>query len=267
MHTLLPCLLRRKKNLCQVLFFVYLFLTSCSSLKERRAEEFLRKFLLEEGGIYTLLGDKPVTDLLIYTGTEKDISLEGLSAESLETVQYVEDSTFENWKAWENFSKNLNFKNFRFIERPCLRDPLHTMYLFVNLEKLKELLRNYKNTFQRELGTNFEIEEVLRELDNPASSFWSAVFMNHCLSGLLHGYGEENCAYFADMMKNETQPTFSEEFIGPIDEKNFPLPLFATRSHDAVIQKYEKQREAIKQIYKGSDFFQKTVQILEQESR
>ena len=242
---------------------IYLLFTCCTSKDEQKPEEFLRKFFLEEGGIYTLLGDKPITDLLIYTGTEKEICLEGLSAESLRKLEYIEDHTVEMWQKWKQFSKQLKFRDYRFIERPCLGDPLYTMYLFVNLEQLKDLLQKHKEVFCAEIGRDFDIETIMNELENPISFFWNEVFANHCLSGLVHGYGERNCRYFLQMIQEGTRPIFSDQFEGPVTQENFPIPIFAM-SDDSMVKKYQQQREAIQQIYKNEDFFRKTLSLLQQ---
>lgn len=253
----------RKNILCTFLFLANLFLGSCSSNDRSGSEEFLKKLLLEEGGVYTLLGDKPITDVLVYLGSEHDISLEGLSDESLQKVEYINDHTLENWNSWKTFAKDLKLTNFRFVERPCLRDPLHMIYLFVNVEKLRDLLQQHSPLFATELGMHFEIERVIGELDDPESTFWNGAFSNHCLSGLLHGYGEENSRHFLDIVKDETPPHFSEKFEGPITQDHFPLPTFATSSNDAVVEKYRQQRKTIQEVYKKRDFFRTTMKLLQ----
>jgi len=252
----------KKKNLYRLFICANIFFSSCSSSRSE-SEAFLKKLLLEEGGVYTLLGDKPITDVLIYQGSDQEVSLKGLSAESLQRVEYIDDHTVENWKSWKNFSRDLKFNGFRFVERPCIRDPLHMMYLLVNIEKLRDLLQRYSDVFSAEIGEDVEVERVLNELDDPKSDFWNRAFANHHLSGLLHGYGEENCHHFMEVVTEKAIPVFSEKFEGPVTQENFPLPIFAASSDDAVTRKYQQQRKKIQEIYKRGNFFSTSVKLLQ----
>ncbi len=262
MHKSFLSFFRNKKFIYQSFFLFNVFLTACSSETENESEAFLRKILLEEGGVYTLLGDKPITDLLIYKGGEESISLEGLSRESLEKIEYGDDSTFKDWNSWKKFSKKLNFKNFRFVERPCLNDPSYVMYLLVNIETLKKLLQEYNSLFSNEILKNFNIDQVINELDNPKSIFWNEAFKNHYICGLLHGYGEENSAHFKRIMSGEIKASFSEKFEDSITQDNFPLPIFAVADNESMVKKYRQQRSHIQKIYRDKNFLKTTLEFL-----
>jgi hypothetical protein len=89
------------------------------------------------------------------------------------------------------------------------------------------------------------------------------VFANHYLSGLLHGYGEENCEHFQQILNGEVKPNFSEKFEGLVTEKSFPLPIFAVAKNETMINKYEQQRKHIQQIYQNKNFFKTTLEFLQ----
>jgi hypothetical protein len=257
--------LKEKKIINKTFFWLHLFLASCSSNHSTAssAEEFLKKLLLEEGGAYTLIGDKPVTDLLIFTGSENDISIHGLSEETLQSLEYVEDHTFENWLSWKKLAETLNPKRIIFAERPCLLDPLHTMYLIINVEGLKDVHEKHRSSFRNIVGIDYEFDQVLKEINNPNSIFWNRSFEDHYLAGLLHGYGEENSRHFQKVMNREITPRFSKDFEGEITTENFPLPVFALSENDPATEKYQKQREKIKKIYRKNNFLKVTLKLIE----
>jgi hypothetical protein len=147
-------------------------------------------------GVYTLAGDKPMTDTLIFIGTKNDISFDGLKAESLKKIEYVEDHTLENWHAWKLYSKNLKSDRFQFVERPSPYDPLHVMYILINLESSQAALTKYRDIFSSETEMDYSVEQIMSELSDSKSAFWNRVFSNPYLSGLVHGYGEENSRHF-----------------------------------------------------------------------
>ncbi len=246
------------------IIFLNLFLSSCSSSNERRSEAFLKKLLLEEGGIYTLAGDKPITDILIFIGSQDDICLECISSESLEKLEYIDDCTLENWNSWKQYAKNRNFSNFRFIERPSPHDTLHIMYLLVNIKNLKSILEKYKTKFSEETGLDYPVEQILSEIEDPKSIFWDRAFENHYLSGLLHGYGEENSRYFTRVAKGEVKPVFSDHQNRTVSNEKFPLPIFAITDDDQQCEKYKEQRIKIQQIYRNKNFLKKTLELLGQ---
>ncbi len=60
------------------------------------AEEFFKELLFQEGGCFTLFGDKPMTSMLIMMADPQDSSVEDLSQQALETLYFADYKTAEN---------------------------------------------------------------------------------------------------------------------------------------------------------------------------
>jgi hypothetical protein len=241
----------------------YFLTTSCSTYQSDRkqSEAFLTKLLLENGGIYTLFGDKPITGMLIFCGNPEDLSLEGLSEETLRNVIFVEDYTPENYASWKRFSKGLKFTKFRLIEQPCANDPLQLSYMLVNLNNVRNLLQSHQKTFQEHLKMVIDAEQILQQLDQPSSAFWSTVFKDHYLAGLLYGFDEESIRQFDKTIRSSSveRNRFSDDHSGFVSIESFPLPVYAIFPGDTRLTEYAKQREQIQKLYKGRDFMEVTL--------
>lgn len=255
------------------LFIFYFFFAACSKnapipypqdIEREKIEGFLSQFLLEEGGIYTLFGDKPITDICFFIGTSEDISLEGLSDEAMKRVVYIDnESNLENWNVWKKYTQSIAYKQFCFIEVPCPADPLHVLYVMLNLKEVKKIICQYEKEFWSRIGVNLQNFE--EEVKNPKSFFWKKILTDHYLMGLLHGYGEKNSIYFGKLLENLGSPIPFTELRGPFSPDNFPLPVYASSQQgDSKKRSYEKQREKIKKIYKNKDFVEVTLKRLTQ---
>lgn len=271
MHTFSYCIFFLRKRIWQVLIFLLLvFFASCSkdertvsldcSQEEKeRIESFLNELLFEEGGAYTLLGDKPITSLLIFSGNPSDVSIENLSESSFQNIQYVEYYTADNWRLWKKHIDKLVLKKFRFIEFECPLDPSYTYVLFVNVEKTMEVIKNRWNVFKQRGQIPFESKQGFQDIDTLPLAVWKKVLTDHYLSGLLYGYGEENISYF---LKGDDEKVFSECFEGNISCEDFPIPIYASVKGDQVSKEYIKQRAEIKKIFQGKDFVEVTLKKL-----
>lgn len=273
MHKAFSWLPLLQKILIKKTFILYLFLFGCSkvpnhSIRQEVADEkieaFLTRFLLQEGGIYTLFGDKPMTDACFFIGAEKEISLDGLSEEALQRVVYVDHkSLLDNWLAWKEYARSIPLKVFCFVEVPCPTDPLHVLYYLINTVRVKEVIEENKEEFRTRAGINGD--NFLQDLQNPKSSFWHNILADHYLMGLLHGYGKENSDYFIQVLEGVEPANLSEKFHftqGPCTLDNFPLPVYASLEADPVRDKYEEQRETIKKNYKNRNFLRVTLNQL-----
>lgn len=255
----------------QVLIFLLLvFFASCSKseravsidyswVERKELESFFTELLLEEGGVYTLLGDKPMTSLLIFSGNLSDISIENLSESSLKKLQFIEYQTASNWKLGKMHIDKLALKKFRFVELECPLDPSYSYVLFLNVEKTMEVIKNHWNAFLQQGQIPFESKESFQDIDDLPLAIWRTILTDHYLSGLLYGYGEENIAYF---LKEYDEKVFSECFEGNISCENFPIPIFASTEGDQRSKEYKRQREKIKKLFRGKDFLDVTLKKL-----
>lgn len=246
----------------------FFFITCSIKRNDPKIEAFFRKFLFEEGGAYTLLGDKPITDMLIFTGLPKDTALNTVSPESLQSLTYVDDDTFEQWKEWKKFMKDLRFKNFLFIEGKCARDSTYSWICLINIPKAVKIIQDHELAFRKIIGDQpLDSLDIIHRLTDPKSRFLEAVFSDHYLSGLLHGYGEENSRIFAEGFLKEKlhtvleQPQVSAE--NSMTHEYFPLPTYAASKNDPMQAKYEKQRKEIQNIYRGGNIIDITLKFLQ----
>lgn len=223
-------------------------------------EEFLNELLFQEGGCYTLFGDKPMTSILVYKGKPEDFSIEYLSKEGAKEAFFIDDRTAENFDAWNRFSKKLHFKNFFFVDFCHPDDPTCNFIFFVNIKKTKKIFNNYRNLFHKIIGS-LTWEEMLLELKRPNLRIWNVLFKDHFLAGILYGFGEENCKAFCDLPDKRF---FSQLFEKKASKSDFPIPIYVISEKDLTSKKYQKQREKIKKNYKNKSILDVTLRALHQ---
>jgi hypothetical protein len=229
------------------------------NLEERdKIQSFLNQFLFVEGAVYTLFGDKPITQMLIFIGTDADLPV--LSEEELKTAIPREDLSPETGPVWKHFVSKIPSKHFLFAERPCLRNPHFVLYSLLNIDRVKEVLSKHKLAFQKKTACSFDIDKVIQEFSDPHSSFWNQVFLDHYLSGLLYGFGEENIVHFLNRMEDqEIEARFSDENDDEATPSKFPIPIFAMSAQDKTSARYQEQRKIIQEIYRGKDIVDVTL--------
>jgi len=247
----------------KIILICTFFFTSCMTKKKeihieerRKIQSFLSQFLFAEGAVYSLFGDKPITQMLIFIGSDADRA--ELSEEQLKKATFVNDSMTENVRAWNRFIHKIQSKRFIFAERPC-RDPHHIIYSLLNIERVKAVLCKYNLDFTKKIGESFEMNKVIEEFRDPQSYFWKRVLEDHYLSGLLFGYGEENISHFLNGMDTEIENQFSDQTDQLVTQNKFPIPIFAVSSQDKTSAHYRKQRLAIQKIYQDKDIVDVTV--------
>lgn len=254
----------------KILLFCICFFSACSTKKPTietknrpRIHSFLNHFLFVNGGAYTLFGDKPISEMLLFVGTEDDLM--ELTEEELKRAMPRDDSIVEDWRIWKCYADKIPSKHFIIAERLCSFDPSHVIYAILNVDRVKEVLCKYRATFVEKIGAPFDSDQVIKEFKILHSSFWEQVFTDHSLSGLLFGYGEENIAYFSDHMENqEEENQFSDKYNPLATSKDFPIPIFAISSEDKTAAHYLEQRMKIQSIYRNKDIVDVTIQRLMQ---
>jgi hypothetical protein len=254
--------------LLKFLFLCILFFFSCTTrrseidTKDReKIQLFLNQFLFVNSGAYTLFGDKPITEMFLFVGSDDDLM--ELTEEELKTAIPLDRSIVDNWKTWKRYIDKISCKNFIIKENACLLDPTHTIYSVLNVKSVKRVLGKHREAFQRVIGSSFDTDKVIEEFKDSSSYFWNKVFEDHYLSGLLFGYGEENIAYFLDCMATQnTKIHFSDEYNPLATVNNFPLPSFALSAEDKTSDCYREQRIKIKKLCQDKDIIDLTIQRL-----
>lgn len=286
--------LNNKMQKGQLKKFAIIFLcifSGCASSDKDKELLFLENVMIREGGLYVLMGSKPMCTFPVEdTGapeSEEEIKLayERYLAESImgnvqeSPVSY--DSFAEHcrnsvhlhtralWNAAQEKLKDYVGPRYRFVVR---RNPFGERRqggLFINIPNTLYVLKRYSHDFIEVYGEPFDSEKVLEEITDEDSPFWTRVFGSNYTQGLLFGYGRQNSYEFDWQTKNalnlprleiEGQP------IEPLMKKNIKatdlrLPSISIYSlADEKLKKYERERDRILKELKGKDFEQ-TVKI------
>lgn len=163
---------------------------------------------------------------------------------------------------------------------------------FVNILNTASVIQENYELFKQTIGFDFDALKVVFELENEKTSdFWNKLHeMNPCKSsplwGLLYGFGRKNAFGYLWKWRNIKDEYALEKVFGQtIDQRSsnkqkwphctgpsaysitkFPIPTFSSYSeNDPIIAKYETEREKIKQLYKGKDFVDFTLELLTQD--
>lgn len=239
-------------------------------------EKFFRDVMLEEGGIYTLCGSKPITLITISYDSDDEIQayLAQLSEEEKEELHIDMDYNLPaNWEKWEKIKARFTLEKYLFFKKKDPDDPNNAFIFLVDKLKTSNILRENYEDFVRFTGINFDPDQIVDEIQNEESTFWKRSFANAALIGLLFGYGHDNSwnfywMYYDDSCKKKSPSSnfhFSDEMRrGKATLSDFPLPIFASfvDQNDPVIIKYRKEREEIQRLYNGVNFLDLTLQKL-----
>ena len=191
--------------------------------------QFFENLMIREGGLYTLVGTKPITEFDIessYKHTEENIreSYEELKAflkkaDKEKNLPEDERKAFnlynltlpsfaeykeewdkqrdflgpkELWEEWNKSSRELDPK-FRLFSK--MFGEVEAGF-FVNIPNLVYTLHHYKKDFCERIYMEFDPNEVVFQIGDETSIFWKKVFQDHFLLGLILGYGERSSYLF-----------------------------------------------------------------------
>lgn len=282
---------QKKENahlrLLLILLAIIFFFVGCDKaanhipLQELNAEErawmekFFKDIMLEEGSIYTLFGSKPMTAIAINYHSDDEVQaiFDQMSEEEKATAVIVDDDLPQNWEKWEKLRSRFSMNRYLFFKKTDPEDSKFATLYFVDIAKVALVLEEHYDIFKRETGMDFLPLQVVFEMEK-GSVFWDQVFNNSTLVGLLYGFGLKNSYSFTWKYSKmpETCTGFCQSLPSCFSDKStygdatishFRLPIFASFSEqDEVIEKYKKERNEIKQRYRGNDFLSLTLQKL-----
>ncbi len=172
-----------------------------------------------------------------------------------------------NYDKWLQIKDRFQIKQYLFGAFPgSFGKDEFDVIVFVNIEMALRTLLNYYEHFHRVLG-DFDPFQVVFEVENRGSMFWNAILKNHALIGILLGFGADNSQFFDWNMKYIDEQNKMGDFVRSLpscfntDEdienygpNNFELPVFKVFGlypDTGIVQTYKKEREQIKQLYKG----------------
>lgn len=240
-------------------------------------EKFFKDIMLDESAIYTLCGSKPMTTIDIHYHSDEEVMawFNQLPEEQKKNSVVIEDYDLPgNWDKWEKIRERFPMSRYLFFKRTNPKDPKFASLYFVDVAKVALTLQENYAIFERETNLKFNPLEVAVAMEK-WPEFWDKVFGNSTLIGLLYGFGLKNSSSFkwkygdhsetCDGFCQSLKSYFSDEpAYGRLTVSQFPLPIFASFSEgkDEVIEKYKKEREAIRREYRGKDFLNLTLQKL-----
>jgi hypothetical protein len=239
-------------------------------------ETFFTGLMLQNRGIYTLCGSKPMTCVTLHYRTDEEIQAyyDQMTEEEKLTAVYVEDYQLtQNWEKWEHIRSHFPIDRFMLYKKNDAIDPKFAEVYFVDPFQVADVISENYDIFKDITGFDFDPIHEAFQIEK-GSSFWDKVEKNPIISGILFGFGVKNSLKFYS--ENWEQPEKSESIEDCIphyisdglkDGKstlgNLTLPVFMSFfKEDEVIQKYKTEREAIRAEYQGKDFLDYTLQKL-----
>jgi hypothetical protein len=170
-------------------------------------------------------------------------------------------------------------KRYRLFEAPWYStSDSCTSVFFVDVLKMALVLQENYEIFKSMAGIDFNPSEEVLEMEKATSPFWQAFRQNSTALhwGILFGFGKENA--YAFYWKHFAHPKRLDDFFislrgngsdfpltgrVKIGLNNFELPSFISFfDQDQVVERYRKEREQIREIYKRKDFVEFTLKHL-----
>ncbi|MES2272914.1 MAG: hypothetical protein V4487_01835 [Chlamydiota bacterium] len=239
---------------------------------KKRLDYFFRGVCLIQQWAYTLIGSKPVT----FTGLQKPFT----------TKRSLWPSNFRNYLGWKTWLKYQSY----FSQSPFLifpdREPGQekTIYMtIVDKAHFDRVVRENMQDFQIVLGRKIIDSQVLLN-EALLSPFLCEVLKNHDgLIGTVLGYGRENAWAFYNrdeakegFLGSAWEPELLDEMIVRLSKKDWSFeawdlsdlyfPSFAADPESDETKKlkqlYREDREKIVRYYKGKDFVEATLRLL-----
>ncbi len=249
---------------------------------------FLENVMIREGGLYVLMGSKPMVSFDVRSGI-LETAEEYQKHLEYAKIKYPEDriETFEEykishkldkhiqyselWEDWKTKMKNYVGPHFQFITRRApfgenLSERRNLEGLFINNCSLLYVLTVHYSEFEKVFGAPFEPKKVLNEISDPNSIFWERAFRDQYTQGLLFGYGSRNSFIFSWQIENDfpfsiryfqdisllIKTKFDKKKVNVSDLLLPPISLYFLG--DPVLEIYKLQRKEILEEFKNKDF-------------
>ncbi len=222
--------------------------------KQQTERAFAEYLLIRETGIYTLLGSKPITSVLLsYKQVNNSKPAEPTPIFGL---QFTKSNHFKKelpdlWKHWKK-RRPINSSHFSLV---TIREKSSEDLCLVNKNLVRAALQEYYSKIAEHLGEDFNIDDVINTIDEPDSYFWTKIFKHHLACGIFYGYGIENSEKFKidtsnAKFSNSIKDLLNARFKKNISLSDLPLPMFKSFSDpDPMIAKYKTERQQIQDKY------------------
>jgi hypothetical protein len=260
----------------------YLF----SKNKYEDEKDFAYFGLIREGAIYTLLGDRPVSDFGTYVYPNQDSESNSILIEqepekldisklTCSEKDHFKKDPYKLWLQWKR-RKKLTGSNISLV---CVRqEGIDCLYL-VNKTLVRQVLLKHYDLLVACIQTDFNVDKVLSKIEDPRSLFWMRLMnveYGHIGMGLLFGYGLENTiGYHNYRLQHENgmggylydesmEEYYNRMYTISVSLEHLPLPRYCIfQNPDPVLEHYKKERARIQEEYKDADLRQLLIDALE----
>lgn len=221
----------------------------------------------ENGGVYVLLGSKPMIEFGIDPLPNEEEKKVIYEAKSELFRKHIPLTTFHPnredcrklWEDWKGLTAYCVSSSFLFLE--CEN---HGYGFFIHIPKTVEILKTYQADFEQVIGSPIDPETLVYQFGNDKNPQWRKILSSHYLMGLLYGFGEKNALNFArESRRRKHFPTRHRASIGNVPPLPFP-GFISYESPDPQVEKYEKEREMILEFFKDKDFTETTLRLLKE---
>jgi hypothetical protein len=241
-----------------------------------RLEVFLKHVLIEERGIYTLVGSKPMTGFSIVPVIDDQ---EKRELYSMQTDQFRKYISFEKYRPSKEDARKLWY-DWKKIEHKYLGNQFLIREekklgagLLINVLSTTYVLKKHYSEFVRTIGEPFDPEKFVYRIGDDSDPFWEKIRQNHFLLGVLFGFGEKNSRFFTwENAKNELFPQRRSSCFSPVGSglpvheltiEDLDLPAFISyQIIDEQVEQYRLERERSIEFFKGKDFCELAASIL-----
>ncbi|MFA5250189.1 MAG: hypothetical protein WC371_02120 [Parachlamydiales bacterium] len=231
-----------------------------------------------DGLAYTLHGTKPITEISLEMEEEKAVQNNLADQNQAENVLVfnAKHSLSRSFEQWQKLLQKEKIKRFLVVEKKHSSKKNFRFLYFINIFETIQIMQKHYLLFKNYLGKEFDPATLVFEIEDENSLFWSKMFYEKpsvqsvSLWGVLYGYGLENAypfslffqkfankkakAFFSDLINRTQKYFFSEKVDKNLSSQSFPLPAFRSfLENDPHKEKYRKEREKIKKIYRKKD--------------
>ena len=247
-------------------------------------EGFFRALILQEGGAFTLFGDKPIT-YDAYFESQKDEVPNLLTAGR---CWQGNEHCKAGWQVWEKYRHLFPSKDFLLLAKH--RNENWIEIILLNKALLTQKMQEHLCEFKSILGQGFTPESFLSQYEKSDDSLFHLLKEHHGLFGILLGFGKRNAWMYQERdricvddfrftLKTHPLPcggfetiaeekdffacTFARSFndMGRLTFINLPYFMVDPKSKEtcSLQKKYLLQRKHIQDIYDHGNFLEITL--------
>lgn len=241
-----------------------------------RVELFLKYMLIEEGGIYTLVGSKPMTAFSLAPVIDEREKRELYAAKdenfrkhiSLEKFQPTKEDARKLWNDWRKVED-------KYLGSPFLiREDDQYGGILINILSVTYILDRYYEEFEKIIREPITAKTFVYRIGEKGDPAWEKIKGNHYLMGLLFGFGEKNARcfsweesekkYFPLRRITSFSPVGTGKPVHKLSIEDLDLPGFVSyQLIDEQVERYRMEREKCIELFKDEDFCLLAMSILQ----